>query len=137
LRHLTRRIFAYDAHTLQEHRPERVHCRDKTAPKIPHSYYALWSLQSADASSARTRPLWFGSCAYGVPWECRVGSKGRCKKLYAAQRIMPRTASPNCGRSTGTQVRSPFSPCSVNGRHSKTWPSCRSLGRARIYRSLK
>ncbi|KAJ7808996.1 hypothetical protein B0H14DRAFT_1503828 [Mycena olivaceomarginata] len=49
---------------------------------------------------------------------------------------MPRTASPNCASSTGPEKRSPFCPCSVNGRHLKTWPSYRSLNRARIYRSL-
>ncbi|KAJ7804647.1 hypothetical protein B0H14DRAFT_1615233 [Mycena olivaceomarginata] len=103
---------------------------------VSHSYYSLWALPSAAAILARTRPLWFGSCACGLPWEHRVGSEGRCKRLCAAQRIMPRTASPNYARSTGPEKRSPFFSCSVSGRHLKTWPSCRSLNRARIYRSL-
>jgi hypothetical protein len=61
LRHLTRGVFVYDAHTLQEHRPERVHCRDgsNATSRIPTIHSGLYKVPP----QSRPVPGHFGSGA--------------------------------------------------------------------------
>jgi hypothetical protein len=61
LRHLARGVFAYDAHTLREHHPGRVHCKDGTPPpsRIPIIHSRLYKVPP----QSRPVPGHFGSGA--------------------------------------------------------------------------